>query len=219
MALTSNQGLILPDGTDNANVPLTFTDFVTTAGSGMENRLVQRYLSVADRTARNPAPNEGELSYLLDTEIYETFNGSGAWIPVTKGYVTDLTRTANSAAFTTTEIVLDFVTFTAVAGLRYKLSWNGNLRTGVANDTGRYMFRWQVGGTLTTGGTLFYSNVINFAVAGAVGQQILTPFKTVTGIPAGTASIGVTAVRDTGSGSWSSVGSATQQVYTLLEID
>jgi len=81
MALTTNQGLILPDGTDNANVPLTFTDFVTTAGSGIENRLVQRYLSIADRTTRNPAPNEGELSYLNDLNRYESYTGT-VWIPI-----------------------------------------------------------------------------------------------------------------------------------------
>lgn len=218
MAITTNQGLILPDGADNANVPLTFTNFVTTAGAGMENRLVQRYLSPADRTARNPLPNEGELSYLADVEQYFTFNGSGQWVPLTKGQVTDTTRTAN-ATFTSTETVLDFVTFTAIAGVRYKLSWNGNLRSAIVNDTGRLLFRWQVGGTLTTGGTLFYTNIINIGVGGAVGQQCLTPFKTVTGIPAGTASIGVTAIRDTGSGLWTSAGSANQQVYTLLEID
>ena len=81
MALTSNQGLILPDGTDNANVPLTFTDFVTTAVSGMENRLVQRFLSSADRTTRNPAPNEGELSYLLDTNLIQYYDGAN-WISI-----------------------------------------------------------------------------------------------------------------------------------------
>jgi len=80
MAVTTNQGLILPDGTDNANVPLTFTDFVLGV-SGMENRLVQRYLSIADRTARNPAPNEGEISYLSDLNRYDTYTGS-AWIPL-----------------------------------------------------------------------------------------------------------------------------------------
>src|SRR5689334_16575334 len=97
--LTTNQGLILPDGTDNANVPLTFTDFVTTAGSGMENRLVQRYLSAADRTVRNPAPNEGELSYLIDTDAYFFYNGT-AWIPLAKGFVAELTRSSSNAAFT-----------------------------------------------------------------------------------------------------------------------
>lgn len=104
MALTTDQGLILPDGPDNANVPLTFTDFVTTAGSGIENRLVKRYLSVADRTARNPAPNEGELSYLNDLNRYETFEPSSAsWIPLYSNAVAfDATSfTTTSAAFTT----------------------------------------------------------------------------------------------------------------------
>lgn len=79
MALTTNQGLILPDAIDNANVPLTFTDFVTTPVSGMENRLVQRYLSSADRTARNPAPIEGEISYLSDLNRYDGYTGT-AWV-------------------------------------------------------------------------------------------------------------------------------------------
>lgn len=94
--LTSNQGLILPDGTDNANVPLTFTDFVTTAGSGMENRLVQRYLSIADRTARNGAPNEGELSYLLDLNRYEKFDGV-AWVPAFTLLIDQQIFTANGS--------------------------------------------------------------------------------------------------------------------------
>jgi hypothetical protein len=79
MAVTTNQGLILPDAGNNANVPLTFTDFVTTAVSGIENRLVERYVSIADRTARNPAPNEGELSYLSDLDRYETYTGT-VWL-------------------------------------------------------------------------------------------------------------------------------------------
>lgn len=69
MALTANQGLELPDGTDNANVPLAMTNYNT----GIEGRLVQRYLSSADRTARNPAPVEGEISYLANTDTYEKF--------------------------------------------------------------------------------------------------------------------------------------------------
>lgn len=87
MVASSNQGLILPDGTDNANVPLTFTDFVL-GTTGMENRLVQRYLSIADRTARNAAPIEGELSHLADLNRYETYTGS-AWIPLIQEAVFD----------------------------------------------------------------------------------------------------------------------------------
>lgn len=74
MALTTNQGLDIPDGSDNANVPLSFTNYNT----GVESRLVERFLSIADRTARNPAPFEGELSYLADLNRYEWYTGA-AW--------------------------------------------------------------------------------------------------------------------------------------------
>lgn len=86
MALTPNQGLILPDGTDNANVPLSVSELVqgTSPTNGLENRLVERYLSIADRTARNPAPVEGEFSYLADLNRYDSYNGT-LWVPVMPG--------------------------------------------------------------------------------------------------------------------------------------
>lgn len=215
MALTTNQGLILPDGTDNANVPLTFTNFVTTAGSGMENRLVQRYASGADRTARNPVPNEGEISYLADLDSYFTYNGA-AWVPLVKGYVTSLTRSANSASVTTTETVIDFVTFTAVTGARYKLSWSGNVRGSLLNDTGRILFRYQAGGSLTTAGTLFSSILFPVSTVVAGAGMPLSPFATITGIAAGTTSIGVSLVRNSGSGTLQSLGSPGVDLNQLL---
>ena len=208
MALTTNQGLILPDGTDNANVPLTFTDFVTTAGSGVENRLVQRYLSIADRTARNPAPNEGEISYLNDLNVYQTYTGV-TWANLVKGYVGDLLRTVDS--------VIDFVTFTAVAGTRYKLSWQGNIRASLVGDIGRILFRWQAGAVLTTAGANFNSVLFPVATSLAGAGQQFAPFASVTGIPAGTTSIGVSMVRSSGSGTFQSLGSAGAFNLTLVE--
>jgi hypothetical protein len=215
--ITTNQGLILPDGTDNANVPLTFTDFVTTAGSGMENRLVQRYLSPADRLARNAAPNEGELSYLASTDGYEFYNGT-AWIPLSKGFVSDATRVSSTAGFTTTEIVTDPISFTSNGpAVMYKLSFFGFVQSTVANDLAQIRFRWQTGGTLTTAGTQFSTVTINCDVAGR--GALVSFYKVVTGIPAGTASIGVTMVRNSGTGTLTSVGNANQENYVLLEID
>lgn len=217
MAVTTNQGLILPDGTDNANVPLTFTDFVTTAGSGMENRLVQRYLSAADRLARNAAPNEGELSWLNDTDRYEFYTGA-VWAPLNKGFVADATRSSSTAGFTNVEIVTDSFSFTSGGPtIIYKLSFVGSVQSTIANDLAQARFRWQTGGTLTTAGTQFATITINCDVAGR-GASV-TFFKTVTGIPAGTASIGVTMVRNAGTGTLTSVGSVNQDNYTLLEID
>lgn len=215
MAVTTNQGLILPDGTDNANVPLTFTDFVTTAGSGMENRLVQRYLSAADRTARNAAPNQGELSYLVSTLGYETFNGT-IWISLTKGFVADSTRVSSSAGFTGVEIITDQLSFTSAGpGVIYKLTFFGFVQSTVANDLAQVRMRWQTGGTLTTGGTQFATVTINCDVAGR--GALVTFVKTVTGITAGTASIGIGMVRNAGTGTLTSVANANQECYILLE--
>lgn len=216
MVATTNQGLILPDGPDNANVPLSFTDFVTTAGSGMENRLVQRYVSAADRTARNPAPNTGELSFLSDTAAYEWYNGS-AWIALSKGFVGDSTRIVSSAGFTTTELITDTITFTSLGtAVRYKFSIWGDVQSTVANDICGLKIRWAVGGALTSAGTLIDS--AEFTIPVVTRQFLFARSKSLTGIPAGTATIGLGMLRNSGTGTLTSIGAAGQQIYSLLEI-
>lgn len=211
---TTNQGLILPDGTDNANVPLTFTDFVTTAGSGMENRLVQRYLSTADRTARNAVPNEGELSWLNDLNVYQYFDGAN-WVNLVKGYVTDAARTASVSPITTTEIITDQLTFTAVAGVRYKLTFNSSMQSTNTADIGSYRLRWQAGGVLTNAGTQFDIDAMTFPIT---NKMLICRVATVTGIPAGTTSIGVGMIRTSGAGTITAGAAANQLSTLILEI-
>lgn len=74
---TTDQGLVLPSAPDGDNVPLSFSSY----NAGVESRLVKRYTSTADRTARNATPAEGELSYLIDVNRYDYYTGS-AWFPV-----------------------------------------------------------------------------------------------------------------------------------------
>lgn len=84
---TPNQGLTLPVVGDLNAVP-THMGFYN---DGVENRLVQRFLSAVDRSVRNPTPNEGEISFLRDVDRYEWHNGAGwvtlfaggAWTPYT----------------------------------------------------------------------------------------------------------------------------------------
>lgn len=84
-ALTTNQQLVVPvDGDLNA-IPTHFGLFA----ASFENRLVQRYLTAVDRSVRNPTPTEGELSYLIDSNVYEWHDGTSwktlfsgaAWTP------------------------------------------------------------------------------------------------------------------------------------------
>lgn len=120
MALTTNQGLDIPDGSDNANVPLSFTNYNT----GVENRLVQRYLSVADRAARNAAPFEGELSYLSDLNRYEWYTGV-SWIPLLNQWAYG----ASFAAFNTASTIYT-TAGAALVGAAVIAPPSGNIRVG-----------------------------------------------------------------------------------------
>jgi hypothetical protein len=101
--LSPNQGIVQQVGTDPANLP-----GAQTAWDGvMENRLVQRYASIADRTARNAAPNEGELSHLADVDRIESFDGAN-WISAYRrshwGYVR---KSADQTVINSTVLVND----------------------------------------------------------------------------------------------------------------
>lgn len=156
MAITTNQGLILPDGTDNANVPLTFTDFVTTAGSGIENRLVERFLSVADRTARNAAPNEGEVSYLSDVNTYYTYNGT-AWVPLIAGQVIARgSRSTASTAAAGAQGVLRVDNIPLLAGRHYHIRTNSlTITSSVAADRVGCRLSLNTAGIATTASTVW----------------------------------------------------------------
>lgn len=154
--LTTNQGLILPDGTDNANVPLTFTDFVTTAGSGMENRLVQRYLSVADRTARNAAPNEGELSYLSDLNRYETYTGV-AWVPLFASPIQDYNSVGgaalNNPTYTNVGLSLVGVAYVVPASGQLRIDFSATI-DGTSTNVNYIAPQLNTGGVVGAGATL-----------------------------------------------------------------
>lgn len=72
---SANQGIPEQQGADPANLPSAQVSW----DGVMENRLAQRYTSIADRTARNPAPNENELSALADVDRVEVFDTAN-WV-------------------------------------------------------------------------------------------------------------------------------------------
>lgn len=68
---SSNQGIPLQQGADPANLPSAQVSW----DGVMENRLFQRYSDSADRVARNPAPNEGEVWHLASEDRDEQWDG------------------------------------------------------------------------------------------------------------------------------------------------
>jgi len=206
---TSNQGLTIPAGSDVNGVPAAFVAYNT----GVESRLAQRFLSSADRTVRNPTPTEGELSYLADADRFDRYTGA-AWTPlVTAGYVGTTLRVVSAATFTTTETVIDTLTFTADSTFRYLVTSVPSYQSSVANDLVQLRLRWQAGGTLTTGGTEFHSVLLNCAVAGRGEQAFLT--RDITGL-SGQVTVGLTGVRNAGTGTITMFGAASQNNVLIV---
>jgi hypothetical protein len=76
--VTTDQGIVIPVGTDGADNPQAFINQT----AGLESRVVLRYASNADRTARNPAPVTGQLSIVAGNTWYDRWTGS-KWLPAT----------------------------------------------------------------------------------------------------------------------------------------
>lgn len=105
---TPNQGIVQQTGTDPANLPGAQTAWL----GGEENRLAQRYLNEADRTARNPTPNEGEISYLIAEDREEIFNGA-AWISLySRSLFQQVRRTTDAAAINASTVLVSDATIT-----------------------------------------------------------------------------------------------------------
>jgi hypothetical protein len=139
-SFTTDQSLPTPDLGDLADGPGAFSALV----AAVESRLVRRYASAADRSARNPSPIPGSISWLEDVGRHEFANTAGTWINFDRGVVggTRYTGTGNlSAGITTIETDVNMTTgaLSLQAGRLYrihvKVKWQGS----VTND--EHLFR------------------------------------------------------------------------------
>lgn len=170
--LTTNQGLTLPIATDADNVPVSMTAY--NGPNGVENRLVQRFLSIADRTARNPAPTEGELCYLLDLNRFENYTGV-AWVPIYPATVfaaNVASFNTTSVAYTTAGVALLGVTLVVPQTGQIRVDWSSDVDNSLA--TGFSIIAPQVNlGAVIGGGAVFAAPTDDISVV-AVGVDNLT---------------------------------------------
>lgn len=87
---TSNQGFPLPVAGDDPNVP----DDLNTLALAIERRVVGVYNSTSDRSTRVPAPQEGQVAYLKDSNTFTYYTGS-AWAEMFPAQVSITSGTAN----------------------------------------------------------------------------------------------------------------------------
>jgi len=83
-----DQQVTTPNGPDAAVAPQDFLDFL----ADVETRLVKRYVDEADRTARNPAPPNGEFSFLAAPGRFDR-RQAGVWMEAYPLFVRKATET------------------------------------------------------------------------------------------------------------------------------
>lgn len=139
MSQTTNQGLIVADPTDVNDVPASMTELLTGGGTpanALENRLVQRFLSSIDRTARNPTPFEGELSWLNDTNQFEYYNGT-TWVAFQQSPVQAYNSAGgaglNNPTYTVVGLTLTGVTIVVPLSGQLRIDFSATIDNSAAN--------------------------------------------------------------------------------------
>jgi len=112
---------VLPSSGDSSDAVTAFTSY----NDGVESRLVKRYASAAERTVRNPTPNEGELSYLTDSGRYYSYDGS-SWIDFIAAIAP---LSASDSDSTTISSIADtsYVSGSPIVGVTFTAADTGNV--------------------------------------------------------------------------------------------
>lgn len=106
--VTSNQGIVIPVGTDGADNPTAFVNNV----AGVESRLMQRFTNLADRTARNPIPVEGQYADMATENRTDAYDGSSYISGTARGLYARRMRTSNAVAINNSIALVSDATLT-----------------------------------------------------------------------------------------------------------
>jgi hypothetical protein len=115
---TPKQGAPYPGSGDSPHGPNQFL----AQAQWTQDRIIQRYASVADRSTRNPAPGDGEVTYLEDTDELE-LRRAGTWTRLPRAGALTTGATGASATLTlgtAAEVISGTdITVQAVAGVPF----------------------------------------------------------------------------------------------------
>jgi hypothetical protein len=101
--VTTDQGIVIPVGTDAADNPTAFVDMI----AGVESRLVLRYTDLANRTALHTAPVEGQLTDLAAENRMDAYDGATYISAAARGLYARRMRTTDAAAIVNNTLVSD----------------------------------------------------------------------------------------------------------------
>lgn len=108
-------------------------------GNTTYDQTMQTFASAADRTNQWPAPNDGALSWLVDTRTPWVFR-AGAWRGIPLGYLATATGPASQVDCGTALVTIVSLSFPVVLGRRYRLTAliNGNTITAAGAPTAKF---------------------------------------------------------------------------------
>lgn len=133
-----------------------------------------------------------------------------------RGYIGSATHSVGyDTGASSTEILGPTITFTAVAGRRYKITYAGGYVGNNAGDAMKVRCRYLAGASLTTSGTVVHTKTHVITFNSAVMPYAFTAI--VSGISAGQTTIGLTVQRSSGSGAVNLYADATSDGLLVLE--
>lgn len=180
--VTPDQGITLPADADSADAPVGFTNNT----AGIEQRLVRRYASIADRTARMVTLTKNDVSTLTDVNRIEIYNGTNQISLYTRSVFTYVRRSAAQVVNNSTVLVNDNTLLSALPtagtfGFRsiifYDASTTADIKFAFTIPAGATM-EWGINGMATTG------------AAGVGDGTWLTATASGTAIPVGGSGVG-----------------------------
>lgn len=179
---------------------------------------VGRFLMKADGSMEWGPGNAGRDTNLYRGSVGNLLRTDDSFLAT--GFVTgnaaESIRVANSANVTTTETVIQSLTFNAVAGQKYMVQVVQNVQSTVAGDLVYVRVRWAAGASVSASSQRAVTNLMNCAVA---SRGVPCPLNTliVPGVT-GQVTVGVTLQRYSGTGTISSSGNSDFQENTIYVV-
>lgn len=194
---TTDQQLVIPDYPEAADGPQALYGMVT---GGLESRLVKRYLNTADRTTRNPTPQVGEMSVLLNTGEVDICLTAGTWTFLLFAGKGALGDTQNVTLISPATITINSTSYQNVTGATVTINkLLASSRLLVRFNATAYLSSGAANPKLTFGvlanavATDIFASI--FSVSGTI--QTFTGEKTISGVPAGSQAVQLQAKVDT----------------------
>jgi len=146
---SADQQITTPIGTDApARIATAFTDFL----ADVETRLMCRYASIADRTARHPVSLENELSGLADLDRIEVYDGTNHISLQARSLYTLARRTADAAAVNNSTVLVNDAVMASALVINASYYWDNVIfyDSATAADF-KVAFTWPAGATARWG--------------------------------------------------------------------